>query len=157
MRDAEAKLAALTAKIELDRHLTEIQAFVHNAKQATSLDQVLKRISGVLRSLTDVAKIASEDLINHDFESRFEAECRALRTPNVPLEFVGRQGKAHRRKTLAADYRLSQILSEGEQKVLAMADFLAEAGMGSSSVPITAKGRLRPDIRIAYDRAHSTA
>jgi hypothetical protein len=37
---------------------------------------------------------------------------------------------------LTADYRLSQILSEGEQKVLALADFLAEARMGGSSAPI---------------------
>jgi AAA domain-containing protein len=136
LRDAETKLVALTAKIELDRHLPEIRTFVQRAKQAANLDLVLKRMSGLLRSLTEVSKIASEDLINHDFQSRFEEECRALRTPEVRLEFVGRQGKAHRRKTLAADYRLSQILSEGEQKVLALADFLAEARMGSSSAPI---------------------
>jgi len=136
LRDAETKLAALTAKIELDRHLPEIRIFVQNAKQVAKLDQVLKRISSLLKSLTDVSKIASEDLINHDFQSRFKEECRALRTPEVRLEFVGRQGKAHRRKTLTSDYRLSQILSEGEQKVLALADFLAEARMGSSSAPI---------------------
>jgi predicted ATPase len=136
LRGAEVKLSALTATIELDRHLAEIRTFVQNAKQAATLDQVLKRISGLLRSLTDVSKIASEDLVNNDFQSRFEEECQALRTPTVRLEFIGREGKAQRRKTLTADYRLSQILSEGEQKVLALADFLAEARMGGSSAPI---------------------
>ena len=92
--------------------------------------------AGLLRSLTEVSKTASEDLVNRDFASRFEEECRALRTPEVQLEFIGREGRAQRRKTLSADYRLSQILSEGEQKVLALADFIAEARMGESCAPI---------------------
>ena len=74
--------------------------------------------------------------MNRDFASRFKEECRALRTPDVQLEFIGREGQAQRRKMLSANYRLSQILSEGEQKVLALADFIAEARMGGSSAPI---------------------
>lgn len=136
LQTAEASLLTLTATIELDRHLPEMTTFVVNAKHATRLDQVLKRLPALLRSLTDVTKLASEDLVNNDFQSRFEEECEALRTPTVRLEFIGREGKAQRRKTLTSDYRLSQILSEGEQKVLALADFLAEARMGGSSAPI---------------------
>jgi hypothetical protein len=136
LRTAEMALAGLTAKLELDRHLPEIRTLVNNAKQAATLDQVLRRMSGLLRSLTEVSKIASEDLINNDFQAHFEEECLALRTPTVRLEFIGREGKAQRRKTLTTEYRLSQILSEGEQKVLALADFLAEARMGGSVAPI---------------------
>ena len=136
LQRAEASLRTLTATIELDRHLPEVKTFVENAKQATRLDHVLKRLPALLRSLTDVSKVASEDLVNNDFQARFEEECQALRTPTVRLEFIGRDGKAQRRKTLTSDYRLSQILSEGQQKVLALADFLAEARMGGSSAPI---------------------
>lgn len=136
LKTAEASLRTLTATIDLDRHLPEITAFVENAKHALRLDQVLKRLPGLLRSLTDVSKLASEDMVNNDFQARFVEECRALRTPMVRLEFIGREGKAQRRKSLTSDYRLSQILSEGEQKVLALADFLAEARMGGSSAPI---------------------
>jgi hypothetical protein len=133
---AERDLAGLNSKLELDRHLPEIRTYVESSKAAARLDQLLKRLPVVLRSLTDVSKIASEDLVNNDFQLRFEEECRSLRTPNVRLEFIGRAGKAQRRKTLSGEYRLSQVLSEGEQKVLALADFVAEARMGSTSAPI---------------------
>jgi hypothetical protein len=133
---AEAALKDLVARIELHRRMPELRTYVGQAKQAAKLDATLRRISGLLRSLTEVSKTASEDLVNRDFASRFEEECRALRTPDVQLEFIGREGRAQRRKTLSADYRLSQILSEGEQKVLALADFIAEARMGESCAPI---------------------
>jgi AAA domain len=136
LQEAEAKLRELVAQIELERRMPEINLHVASTKQAVRLELLLKRMSGLLRSLTEVSKTASEDLVNRDFEARFSEECRALRTPTVELEFIGREGKAQRRKTLSTDYRLSQILSEGEQKVLALADFIAEAGMGGSSAPI---------------------
>ena len=63
--------------------MPEIRTHVGKAKQAAKLDATLRRISGLLRSLTEVSKTASEDLINRDFASRFEEECRALRTPDV--------------------------------------------------------------------------
>ena len=133
---AKSELTTLIAAIELNRRLPEITAFVDNAKKAARLDQVLKRLPQLLRSLTEKSKLASEDLVNRDFKSRFQEECEALRTPSVRLEFSGREGRAQRRKSLTDEHRLSQILSEGEQKVLALADFLAEARMGGSSAPI---------------------
>lgn len=136
LRAAEAALRDLVARIELRQRMPEVRTYVGNAKHAAKLDATLRRISGLLRSLTEVSKTASQDLVNRDFASRFEEECRALRTPDVQLEFIGREGRAQRRKTLSRNYRLSQILSEGEQKVLALADFIAEARMGESCAPI---------------------
>ena len=136
LQTAEAALGTLTAVIDLDRRLPEIRVFVENGKKAAKLDQVLKRLTPLLRSLTAKTKLASEDLVNSDFQARFQEECKSLRTPTVRLEFIGREGKAQRRKSLTPDHRLSQILSEGQQKVLALADFLAEARMGGSSAPI---------------------
>ena len=136
LQAAETALGALTAAIELDHRLPEIRVFVENSKKAAKLSQVLKRLPTLLRSLTEKSKLASEDLVNSDFQARFQEECKSLRTPTVRLEFIGREGKAQRRKSLTADHRLSQILSEGQQKMLALADFLAEARMGGSSAPI---------------------
>ncbi len=136
LQAAKSKLSTLTAAIELDRRLPEIVVFVNNEKKAAKLSQVLKPLTALLRSLTEKSKLASEDLVNSDFLGRFQEECEALRTPTVRLEFIGREGKAQRRKSLTDSHRLSQILSEGEQKVLALADFLAEARMGGSSAPI---------------------
>ena len=97
---------------------------------------VLDTFPGLLRSLTVAAKSASEQLLNQDFERLFKVECMALRAPEVKLEFPGREGQPRRKKTVAARYALSAILSEGEQKVIALADFLAEVGLPKAPGPI---------------------
>ena len=52
------------------------------------------------------------------------------------LEFPGRQAATLRHKSVGANHRLGEVLSEGEQKVIALADFLAEVSMRPSSAPI---------------------
>ena len=136
LQKSEDELADLSSRIALSKHLPEIRKYVERSKRAQKLTQLATSLATTLRGLTEVSKLASEQLINHDFEKLFEDECKALRAPKVQLEFVGREGKAQRRKTLTPKYRLSQILSEGEQKVLALADFLAEAQIGGSAGPI---------------------
>ena len=84
----------------------------------------------MLRSLTDTSKLASEQLLNKDFERHFNDECKLLRAPAVTLQFPGRQGQVTRKKAVAGgEHRPSDVLSEGEQKVIALADFLAEASL----------------------------
>jgi hypothetical protein len=69
-----------------------------------------------LRGLTDLTKEASDQLINENFEGLFGEECQALRAPTLKIQFVGREGRPQRRKTLSADHKPSLVLSEGEQK-----------------------------------------
>jgi hypothetical protein len=85
-----------------------------------------RRFQTIFKSHTEASKTASERLLNQNFEKRFKRECKKLRAPEVKLFFPGRQGQVARRKSVVADHRLSEILSEGEQKVIALADFLAE-------------------------------
>ena len=54
----------------------------------------------------------------------------------MTLEFPGRKGQPARRKSLTPHHRLSAILSEGEKKVIALADFIAEATLRRSSTPL---------------------
>ena len=75
-------------------------------------------------------------MLNRGFEDRFREEAAALAAPPVTLEFPGRQGRAARRKALVPEHRLSEILSEGEQRVIALADFLAEASLRTSVAPL---------------------
>ncbi len=132
----EDELAELEARIDLARHLTAIIEYVDEAKRYQRFQTYGKTISTVRRSLTEVAKTASQDLVNSTFKELFTEECAELRAPSVELRFQGRSGKAERRKTVATTYRPSDILSEGEQKVLALADFLAECRMRGTRAPI---------------------
>jgi energy-coupling factor transporter ATP-binding protein EcfA2 len=129
-------LAELTARIELARNLSAATEYVRRAKRADQLDKLSKVISnGAAKQLTIQSKLASEDLVNKNFEGLFVDECARLRAPGVALTFQGRSGQAQRKKVVAT-YKPSSVLSEGEQKVLAIADFLAESRMRETKAPL---------------------
>ncbi len=130
------ELRNLEDRLTLRSQLTQIRAFVDDTKWASRASAILDTFRSLLRSLTEESKVASEDLINQDFQVRFTSECESLSAPHVNLEFPGREGAASRRKTLGSDYKLSQVLSEGEQNVIALADFLAESGVRGSTGPL---------------------
>ena len=131
-----AKLRLLENRLTLQGLLLEIRAYVERAQWAARAAPLISRASTALRSLTGQSKIASKELLDKDFERLFQAECVSLRAPRVQLDFAGRKGQAARKKTLVPDHRLSEILSEGEQKVIALADFLAEAGLHRTTAPV---------------------
>jgi recombinational DNA repair ATPase RecF len=134
--EQKAKVALLEARLRLAQLLPEIRTYVEDAAWAERLRTLLGRFQGLLTSLTVTSKIASEEVLNHGFERVFNEECGALRAPTVTLDFPGRRGQAARRKSVAPDHSLTEILSEGEQKVIAIADFLAEVSLRSGSAPV---------------------
>jgi hypothetical protein len=121
------KLTELTAAIELSRSWTQVESQVSAAKESDRLGILGKIFPTLQRKVTDLSKAASDRMINQSFDALFAEECDALRAPALKVQYVGRQGKAQRRKVLRGKHKPSKVLSEGEQKVLAIADFLAEA------------------------------
>lgn len=136
LRDKSKELVELEAAAELTRSWSIIESLVRDAKQADRLMLLAKPMSNLLRHVTGLAKTASDQMINESFDALFIEECTALRAPPLNLEFVGRHGRAQRRKVLRGKYKPSKILSEGEQKVLAIADFLAEARLTGITAPV---------------------
>ncbi len=132
----QKELSELGARIELNKNLPTAREYVRRAKRAQLLEKLSKTISnGAAKQLTLQSKLASEDLVNKNFEALFVEECSRLNAPNVALHFQGRSGQAQRKKVVAS-YRPSAVLSEGEQKVLALADFLAESRMRGTKAPL---------------------
>jgi hypothetical protein len=134
--EARVQLADLKDRVHLASRLKDIEHHVAAAKWVERARSLSNRFTPLLRSLTESAKTASEGLLNSDFATRFQEETAALRAPKVKLEFPGREGKAARRKMVSASHRPSAVLSEGEQKVIALADFLAEASLRLTAAPI---------------------
>lgn len=130
------ELVEMEAGAELAKSWALIEAYVRDAKQADRLTLLAKPMPGLLRAVTGLAKTASDQMINESFDTLFSEECVALRAPTLDIEFVGRQGRAQRRKVLTGKHKPSTVLSEGEQKVLAMADFLAEARLAGITAPV---------------------
>jgi len=146
----QAELTELQGKKTAHTLMPQIEKRVLDAKWAARATIVETNLTAVLRSLNKAAKEASEELLNKDFGRRFEDECKALRAPNVTLNFPGRQGQVTRRK-LVASFKPNQVLSEGEQKALASADFLAEVTSVPPSSPVVFDD---PITSVDYRRIH---
>ncbi|MGV3518546.1 AAA family ATPase [Luteitalea sp.] len=136
LKDQAAALADLEARLKLAEQLGQIEKHVSKLKWVAKATTMAGTFQGLLKGLTSTSKIASEELVNQDFERLFKEECIQLRAPAVILDFPGREGQAKRRKMIVKDHALSEILSEGEQKAIALADFLAEAGLPNLVAPI---------------------
>lgn len=150
LKTKQTDLTELRGKKSANALLPQIEKRVSDAKWVGKATIVKANLTGVLRSLTEAAKDASEELLNKDFGKRFEDECKRLRAPNVTLNFPGRQGQVTRRK-LVASYKPDQVLSEGEQKALALADFLAEVTSVPASSPVVFDD---PITSMDYRRIH---
>ena len=135
LEDATTRLRELVARMRLRDIFPALEKHLSGLKWAAAATTVLGSFPVLLRNLTAAAKAASEQLLNQDFGRLFEVERRALRAPEVKLEFPGREGQPQRKKTVSR-YALSAVLSEGEQKVIALADFLAEAALPKAAGPI---------------------
>ncbi|MFL4473913.1 AAA family ATPase [Paeniglutamicibacter sp. MACA_103] len=136
LAEKKTALVELEAAAELTKSWTVIESHVKDAKQAKRLTLLARPMTGLLRAVTGLAKTASDQMINASFDALFNEECTALRAPTLQVEFSGRQGRAQRRKVLSGKHKPSKVLSEGEQKVIAMADFLAEARLAGISAPV---------------------
>ena len=134
--EATKKLRDTESRILLRQLLPDVETYVQRAKWLARSATIAAKLPPVQRALTDASKAASETLLNTDFEALFREECKALRAPAVKLYFPGRKGEPARRKSIVPRHKLSEILSEGEQKVIALADFLAEARLRSTGATI---------------------
>ena len=132
----ESELLELKARQELNRSWREVEGIVAIARRDHKLRTERTEISKILRNVTLLSNKASEQLVNNNFAQIFRNECAELRALKVELEFSGREGRAQRKKKLPGGLNPSKVLSEGEQIVLAIADFLAEARMSDNPVPV---------------------
>ena len=136
LKEKEVKLLELRSLMELNKSWSEVESLVAIAVRKEKLRQERDAIAILRRSITILSNKASELLINKNFEEIFRNECSQLRASGLELEFFGRQGEAQRRKKLPGGIDPSKVLSEGEQKVIALADFMAEARMSENTVPV---------------------
>lgn len=150
LKTKQIELTELRGKKTGNILMPQIEKRVSDAKWVGRATIVKNNLTGVLRSLTEAAKEASEELLNKDFGRRFEDECKRLRAPTVTLNFPGRQGQVTRRKTVAS-YKPNEVLSEGEQKALALADFLAEVTSVPAPSPVVFDD---PITSMDYRRIH---
>ena len=91
------------------------------------------------RTISSLSKTASNQLLTEGLKEKFQEELNALKLGylKVSLDEEGaRSGQSFMKIKLPANYRTQEILSEGEQKGVALALFIAERRMEQVKNPI---------------------
>jgi len=112
----------LLHKEKLGLHFAKIEAFVKNQVWIKNA----RKASVGTRRITETEKSLSEKYFNQRYVEVFNQECIALNGNfGINISHTGSGGKSFRQLKLKGN-NPNIILSEGEQKVIALADFIAE-------------------------------
>lgn len=125
-------------RIELNELLKEKTFYSHKEKLNTHLQKIEKYVLSQCwiktaskanfgkRRITDAEKILSDKYFNQKYIDTFNEECRKLNGEfGIEISHTGSAGKSYRQLKLKGR-NPNAVLSEGEQKVIAIADFLSE-------------------------------
>jgi ABC-type transport system involved in cytochrome c biogenesis ATPase subunit len=111
-------------KEKLEQHITGIETYITNLKWADKAKKAKGQISK--RKITDKEKELSGKFFNQAYIDAFNEECKYLNCEiGIEISHTGAAGTSYRQLFLKGR-QPSQILSEGEQKIISLADFLAE-------------------------------
>ena len=111
-------------KEKLELHLSKIEKYLSNQQWIAKA----KRINWVQlkRNTTDWEKYLSGKYFNQKYIDTFNKECLELKGDfGITIDSKSSHGRSNRQLLIKGN-TLSSILSEGEQKVIAIADFLSE-------------------------------
>ena len=91
------------------------------------------------RNISLKVKSVSETILTKEYVERFNAELSALKANKIKVELAEKTTKGnvkHELKLVGVNnYKPSDILSEGEQRIIALASFLADVTGGNSCNP----------------------
>lgn len=136
-REAALKkeIAELKDRKFLSKKVAEVKTAIANHKVVNTLNANSSSFNTT--SISRKTSSAREELVRQDFEYIFKKELLALRKPHlkVDLEFGTDRGSSKVYQKISS-HALADILSEGEQKAIALAEFLTELQLDNTKAPI---------------------
>lgn len=115
----------------LSQQMPQIETYVADEKwrsRATAAQSSTNQ-----RPITDKEKEFFAKVIGGSYRTRFAEECTGLKC-DVPVEMqtMGRDGRTVRAMLMKGGHKTTSILSEGEQRAIALADFLTEIAVNAA-------------------------
>jgi len=136
-REAALKkeIAELKDRKLLSGKVSEVKTAITNHKVVNALNSNSSSFNTT--SISRKTSTAREELVRQDFEDIFKEELLALRKPHlkVDLDFGTDRGSSKVYQKISS-HALADILSEGEQKAIALAEFLTELQLDNTKAPI---------------------
>jgi hypothetical protein len=138
LRQAEAALRLLRHRLALRTHLPAIRNYVERRKWAIKANRNL----GSTRSITTEYNDLFKELVTDSYTAKFTALLKRFGPDiKVTIEARGSKGETVRQLVLRKSsstntFTVERVLSDGEKKAAALADFLTEVSLDDSSGPI---------------------
>lgn len=149
LNEIEGRIKSLNdTKGEADKKIRSLkdtrEIFKKNEKLHSSLDLLvewfnikksIKELSTAkskfsTNSLTQKQSEAFQSIVQDEYFDLFERFAQELKISNVNLRLIPKKGKTLRKKSVSTkEYKVSQIMSEGEQKAVAIAEFATDLTM----------------------------
>lgn len=131
--ELQAEQNELISKEKVFKRIQDVFSMVKNHQYITKIDKAIKSLDTT--KLTRKYNDLSNSLLTDKFKDKIEKELKQLRREHILFKLNSRGVKGKTSIKLALDssskMNISEILSEGEQKALSIAFFLAEI----SSIP----------------------
>lgn len=139
----EDAIEALETERIVFRHRQVLNQILQQAESYVSDLGWIKKASGEPKRnlnplpVTNKEKELFASIIARDYKERFSKECEILNC-SLPIEFrtQGHRGQTLRSLSIKGRHRPDEILSEGEQKAVALADFLTEVSLNPANAGI---------------------
>jgi hypothetical protein len=131
--------------------LPSIERFVSDRIWRLSGEQARSALNP--RAITEKEKELFGKLIGKTYKEKFAHECNQLEC-RLPIEpqTAGQKGKTMKSLSIKGGYPPESILSEGEQRAVAVADFLTEVGLNPANAgivlddPVTSQDHQRKEL-----------
>ncbi len=133
-RDIEKQLRELRDREKLSENGHAVMSFIEIENWLARARTANARLS--TKPITDLGKRAWTALVSDAFRDAFKTESTHLNAPTVALAFRGEYGSQIRDKTVDGLEVVNEVFSEGEQKAVALADFLAEQSLRPLRAPL---------------------
>ena len=129
------EIAELKDRKLFSEKVAEVKIAIANHKVLNTLNANSSSFN--TNSISRKTSSAREELVRQDFEDKFKRELIAFRKPHlkVDLNFGTDRGNSVVYQKISS-HALADILSEGEQKAIALAEFLTELQLDSTKAPI---------------------
>ena len=129
------EIASLNDRKILNENAIEIETIIDNFHVITKLNTNSNSFNTNL--ISRKTSQAREELVRQDFTNIFDKELKLFRKSDIKIDFDFSTSKGSSRISQRINsHLLSDILSEGEQKVIALAAFLTELQLDNSKSPI---------------------
>jgi|694.fasta_scaffold130226_2 energy-coupling factor transporter ATP-binding protein EcfA2 len=130
------KISELIDRKLLSTKVLEVKTSIANRKIVATLQS--KSSSFSTNSISRKTSDAREQLVEKNFNNLFQAELKLFKKSDLKIElnFGTDKGKSKIWHRLNSSYTLADILSEGEQKAISLAEFLTELQLDNVKAPV---------------------